>query len=76
MTTFAEHRERIPNITFSLYDAHCETIINNLRLLPENIAINVGFLTNGRTDWSENENISVLKEVFKFIKSSRRFLIS
>ena len=59
-----------------LYNDNRDTMLNNLQWLPEHIIINVNLLTRGSDELSEQENISLLKEVFKYIKGSRRFLIT
>jgi hypothetical protein len=50
-----------------------EIIFNNLNWLPSNINIDVNLLTKGSDLLTYQENITIFKHAFKYIKDSKRF---
>ena len=52
-----------------------EMIFNSLNCLPSNINIDVNLLTNRSDLLTYQENITIFKHAFKYIKDSKRFTI-
>ena len=52
-----------------------EIIFNSLNWLPSNINIDVNLLTKGSDLLTYEENITIFKHAFKYIKDSKRFTI-
>ena len=50
--------------------------IDNLQWLPSNLKVDTSLLTSGSTKLSTDENINLFRHVYRFIKRSKRFLIS
>ena len=50
-------------------------IFNSLNWLPSNINIDVNLLTKGSDLLTYEENITIFKHAFKYIKDSKRFTI-
>ena len=52
-----------------------ETLFNSLNWLPSNTNIDVNLLTKGSDLLTYEENITIFKHAFKYIKDSKRFTI-
>ena len=57
------------------YTDNREIIFNSLNWLPSNINIDVNLLTKGSDLLTYEENITIFKHAFKYIKDSKRFTI-
>ena len=57
------------------YTDNREILFNNLNWLPSNINIVVNLLTKGSDLLTYQENITIFKHAFKYIKDSNRFTI-
>ena len=49
--------------------------MNSLGWLPANVTVNLDLFTGGSLQLTNEENIMIINEIFKFIKGSKRFLI-
>ena len=50
-------------------------MLNSLRWLPNKYKIDVNFLTNGNTELDYEQNLTVMRNVYRYIKGTKRFLI-
>ena len=57
------------------YTDNREIIFNSLNWLPSNINIDVNLLTKGSDLLTYEENITIFRHAFKYIKDSKRFTI-
>ena len=57
------------------YTDNMEIIFNTLNWLPSNINIDVNLLTKGSDFLTYQENTTIFKHAFKYIKDSNRFTI-
>ena len=57
------------------YTDNMEIILNTLNWLPSNINIDVNLLTKGSDFLTYQENTTIFKHAFKYIKDSKRFTI-
>ena len=57
------------------YTDNREIIFNSLNWLPSNINIDVNLLTKGSDLLTYEDNITIFKHAFKYIKDSKRFTI-
>ena len=48
-------------------------LLHNLEWLPQNTNVNVKFLTQGNDRLTFDENILIIRHVFSFIRSTKRF---
>ena len=51
------------------------SFLNSLNWLPSNINIDINLLTKGSDLLTYEENITIFKHAFKYIKDSKRFTI-
>jgi hypothetical protein len=66
---------KILTISFFIVINTCIQIIGNLNWLPSNINIDVNLLTKGSDFLTYQENTTIFKHAFKYIKDSKRFTI-
>ena len=57
------------------YTDNREILFKSLNWLPSNINIDVNLLTKGSDLLAYQENITIFKHAFKYIKDSKRFTI-
>ena len=58
-----------------IYNNHRLDLIGSLRWLPNGTNIDLHMLTCGNLELSYEQNISIFREVFEYVKRSKRFLI-
>ena len=70
-----EHHLSLQHVDCDKYTDNREIIFNSLNWLPSNINIDVNLLTKGSDLITYQENITIFKHAFKYIKDSKRFTI-
>ena len=68
------HHVKILTISF-LIVINIQILFDSLNWLPSNINIDVKLLTKGSDFLTYQENTTILKHAFKYIKDSKRFTI-
>ena len=64
-----------PTPTYDKYTDNREILFDSLNWLPSNINIDVNLLTKGSDFLTYQENTTIFKHAFKYIKDSKRFTI-